>query len=291
MERNFTTYASTRARPMLGKQKTLDQKKTRSLRQIAWLTCKVSGTILLSWVAIATALSFRSYLLHASKFTIGIKEIHGLRHLSEGQVLLKLKEVEDQNRSLFAIDLDKLRSSVELLPWVRNACVLRLWPDRLVIQITERAPIAFARVDDSTQLVDEDGILLESKGEGLPNFDFPVLMGLESGFDIELLDRNKRRIALYQRLMKELDENGAGLGRDVSEVHLQDAGSVSIVLNDDMVLVHLGADYFQEKFRRYLAMSREIKQRYRTLESVDLRFENQVVVNAANEKIASSSGH
>jgi len=291
MERNFTQYASARARPTLGQQKTLDLKKARSLREIAWLTSKIGAAILAFVVLVSLLASFRSYLLRAPKFAIGIKEIQGLRHLSEGQVLLKLKEIEEQDRSLFALDLDALRRSVERLPWVKAATVRRVWPDRLMIQVTERVPIAFVRVDDSTQMVDEEGVLLESKGEGLPNFDFPVLMGLESGFETELLMRNRKRIELFQRLTRELDDNGAGLSHDLSEVHLQDAGSVSIVLNDDTVLVHIGADHFQERFRRYLAMSREIKQKYRLLESVDLRFENQVVVNAANEKIASSSGN
>ncbi len=291
MERNFTQYASARARPTLGQQKTLDLKKARSLREIAWLSSKIGAALLAFLVLLSLLASFRSYLLRSPKFAIGIKEIQGLRHLSESQVLLKLKEIEEQDRSLFALDLDGLRKSVELLPWVRTATVRRIWPDRLMIQVTERVPIAFARIDDSTQLVDEDGVLLESKSEGLPNFDFPVLTGLESGFETELLARNRKRIELYRRLIRELDENGAGLSRDLSEVHLQDAGSVSIVLNDDTVLVHIGADHFQERFRRYLAMTREIKQKYRLLESVDLRFENQVVVNAANEKIASSSGN
>ena len=291
MERNFTQYASARARPTLGQQRTHDLKKARSLREIAWLTSKIGAAILVFLVVLSILASFRSYLLRSPKFAIGIKEIQGVRHLSESQVLLKLKEIEEQDRSLFALDLDSLRKSVELLPWVRAATVQRVWPDRLMIQVTERVPIAFARIDDLTQLVDEEGVLLESKSEGLPNFDFPVLMGLESGFETELLARNRKRIELYRRLMRELDENGAGLSRDLSEVHLQDAGSVSIVLNDDTVLVHIGADHFQERFRRYLAMSREIKQKYRSLESVDLRFENQVVVNAANEKIASSSGN
>jgi len=291
MERNLTQYASSRARPTLGQQKTLDFKKARSLREIAWLTCKIGAAILVLLVGLSLLASFRSYLLRSPKFDIGIKEIQGLRHLSESQVLMKLKEIEEQDRNLFALDLERLRKSVELLPWVRTATVQRVWPDRLMIQVTERVPIAFSRIDDSTQLVDEDGVLLESKSEGFPHFDFPVLMGLESGFETELLERNRKRIELYRRLMRELDENGAGLSRDLSEVHLQDAGSVSIVLNDDTVLVHIGADHFQERFRRYLAMSREIKQKYRLLESVDLRFENQVVVNAANEKIASSSGN
>src|SRR6185436_17586616 len=250
MERNFTQYASARARPTLGQQKTLDLKKARSLREIAWLTSRIGAAILAFVVVVSLLASFRSYLLRAPKFAIGIKEIQGLRHLSEGQVLLKLKEIEEQDRSLFALDLDALRKSVELLPWVKAATVRRVWPDRLMIQVTERVPIAFVRIDDSTQMVDEEGVLLESKGEGLPNFDFPVLMGLESGFETELLTRNRKRIDLYRRLIRELDDNGAGLSHDLSEVHLQDAGSVSIVLNDDTVLVHIGADHFQERFRR-----------------------------------------
>jgi cell division protein FtsQ len=291
MERHFTQYASARARPTLGQQKTLDLRKAGSLREITWLTSKILAAILAFIVFVSLLATFRSYLLRSPKFAIGIKEIQGLRHLSESQVLMKLKEIEEQNRSLFALDLDGLRKSVELLPWVKTAIVRRVWPDRLMIQVTERVPIAFARIDDSTQLVDEDGVLLESKSEGLASFDFPVLAGLESGFETELLARNRKRIDLYLRLIRELDENHAGLSRDLSEVHLQDACSVSIVLNDDTVLVHIGTDHFQERFRRYLAMSREIKLKYRFLESVDLRFENQVVVNAANEKVASSSGN
>jgi cell division protein FtsQ len=290
MDRNFTAYASARARPVLGQQKTVDL-KARSLRRIVWLACKVAGGVLASLAGLIVTANFRSYLLHAPKFSIGVKEIQGLRHLSESEVLMKLNELEEQNRNLFALDLDALRKSVELLPWVKTATVQRVWPDRLTIEVAERMPIAFVRIEGSTQLVDEDGVFLESKGDGRPGFDFPVLMGLESGFDSELLARNRKRIGLYRRLMSELDENGAGLSRDLSEVHLQDAGSTSIVLNDDTVLVHLGADRFQEKFRRYLAMSREIKEKYRLLESVDLRFENQVVVNAANERTATSSGN
>jgi cell division protein FtsQ len=207
---------------MLGQQKTLDLKKAKTLRQVAWLTCKIGFAFLVSLVVLSLLASFRSYLLRSPKFAVVIKEIQGLRHLSESQVLLKLKESEEQERNLFALDLDRVRKSVELLPWVKTATVRRVWPDRLMIQIAERVPIAFARIEGSTQLVDEDGVLLESKSEGLPRFDFPVLIGLESGFDTELLARNRNRIELYRRLMGELDENGAGLSRDLSEVHLEE---------------------------------------------------------------------
>jgi len=156
----------------------------------------------------------------------------------------------------------------------------------LVISVKERVPIAFARVERGTLLVDEDGILLENKPETLSTFDFPVVSGLEASFDADALARNKKRIVLYRDLMQSLDENGAGLSKDISEIYLRDMGNVSVIVSEDTVLVHLGAENFQEKFRRYLAMSKELKQKYPLLDSVDLRYSNQVVINTANQKFS-----
>lgn len=237
-------------------------------------------------------LAFHSHLLHSPQFNIAIRELHGLRNVPEAQILMKLKEVEDQDKNLVALDLDHFRRSIEFLPWVKSATVRRILPDKLVIEVQERVPIAFARMDHTTWLVDEDGILLESnKRERLSGFDFPVILGLESGFEQDVLARNQKRIALYKRFMTALDENGAGLSKDVSEVHLHDSDNVSVLLDEDTVLVHLGSEQLQQRFRRYLAMSREIKRKYPLLDSVDLRFENQLIVNAANEKITTSSSN
>lgn len=290
MERDLTHYLPARSKPMLGQQKAMEAKKARTLRDLVVLGFKIGAAVFLFLILLTSMLTFRGYLLRSPKFKIAIKEIHGLRHVPESQILLKLREVEEQDKNLAALDLDQLRKSVELLPWVKVATVRRVLPDRLIIEISERVPVAFARMEHTTLLVDEDAMLLESKGENLSGFDFPVLIGLEPGLETDVLARNQKRIALYRELMKALDENSAGLSRDVSEIHLQDAGSVSVVLNEDTVLVHLGNERFQERFRRYLAMSREIKRKYPLLDSVDLRFENQVLINSANERMASSSG-
>ena len=77
---------------------------------------------------------------------------------------------------------------------------------------------------------------------------------------------------MYRRLLDSLDGGGAQLSQDLSEVHLEDLGNVSVILDGDTVLVHLGNNNFQEKFRKYLATSRELKRKYKHLDSVDLRY-------------------
>ncbi|PYV93547.1 MAG: hypothetical protein DMG05_01355 [Acidobacteria bacterium] len=282
--RILAEYMGERSSPILVKQKPREAGRSRTVKGVLALSFK--GALAIAALAIIAFVTYaiRDALLHAHRFDIAIKEIRGLRYVSENHVLMRIRELEELNKNLLALDIHQLRKSIELLPWVKEASVQRILPDKLVISIKERVPIAFARVERGTVLVDEDGILLENKPETISRFDFPVLSGLEAGFDVETLTRNKKRIALYRDLIQSLDDNGAGLSKDISEIYLRDTGNVSVIASEDTVLVHLGAENFQEKFRRYLAMSRELKQKYPLLDSVDLRYSNQVVINTANQK-------
>lgn len=42
----------------------------------------------------------------------------------------------------FSLDLEAARESFELLPWVREAAVRRVWPGTLVVELTEHVPAA-----------------------------------------------------------------------------------------------------------------------------------------------------
>ena len=282
-------YAPERGSPILARQKSRETSKLRIYWRRAVLVSKwgMAGLVLVG--GIAGFLLLRHFLMHAPRFNIVIKEIQGLHYVAESQVLLKLSEFESRNPNLLSLDLEELRKSVEQIPWVSEAFVQRTLPNKLTIQIKERMPIAFAKVDAATLLVDEEGVLLERNPEMSDQFDFPVIVGLELGFDPEILDRNRKRLLRYQSLIQSLDENGAGLSKDLSEIYLNDPDSVSVILNDDTVLVHLGKTDFQQKFRHYLAMGRDLKQKYPKLDSVDLRFQNQMIVNSAPGEVASET--
>jgi cell division septal protein FtsQ len=285
LERNLSRYVSEKPSPILGKQKTHEVSRVKSLKEslvrVLKIFVMVSGVLLIA----STLYLIRDAVMHSHHFDITVKEIRGLHYVPESLVLMKVKEFEELHKNLFALDIYQLRKSIELLPWVKEAVVQRTFPDRLIIYVKECVPIAFARTDQGTSLVDEDGIVLENSPDTFSTFDFPVLSGLEPGLDQESLTRNKTRIALYRSLIQSLDENGAGLSRDLSEIDLHDIGNISVIASEDIVLVHLGTENLQEKFRHYLAMSRELKQKYPHLDSVDLRYQNQVVINTAGGKI------
>src|SRR5262249_20748614 len=50
---------------------------------------------------------------------------------------------EDYGRSVYLIPLWARRTTLQTIDWIRDATVARVWPNKLVVQITERKPVAF----------------------------------------------------------------------------------------------------------------------------------------------------
>ena len=85
----------------------------------------------------------------------------------------------------------------------------------------------------------------------------------------------------YIRLIKELDSSGAHYSHDLSDVDLTDPDDVKATVTDPhgAVLVHLGASNFFDRFQTYVTHVQEWRTQFQRLQSVDLRYEHQVIVN------------
>jgi cell division protein FtsQ len=177
---------------------------------------------------------------------------------------------------LFRMSLESTRQQLELIPWVRSATVVRLFPNRLQIRIEERKPVAFANVDGIVRLVDEDGVLMVKRGSA--TFDFPVITGLDANASPE--DR-RSRMALFRKFMLQLRDEIAQSGWTVSEADLanDDDFKVLLVQGPETVLIHFGHDNFRAHFRDFQALLPGWRRANALPESVDLRYPYQVVVN------------
>jgi cell division protein FtsQ len=94
---------------------------------------------------------------------------------------------------------------------------------------------------------------------------------------------------IYNRLVSELGatdgENAAASStnyvKQLSEVDLSDPENVKVTANDPggTMVVHLGKEDFLPRYKLYVAHIAEWRQQFQNVQSVDLRFEGQVVVN------------
>ena len=182
----------------------------------------------------------------------------------------------DLGRNIFSVPLDARRRQLESIPWVESATVIRLLPDRLRVDLVERTPVAFVRMGSRISLVDRNGVVME-----LPRtkkYSFPVIKGMSES---EPLSMRAARMQIYSALMRELDSEGAHYSQDISEVDLADPEDAKVVAADPggAVLIHLGSSDFLRRYKIYLAHLQEWRQQFQKLDSVDLRYERQIIVN------------
>jgi cell division protein FtsQ len=245
---------------------------------------KTAGRIRLALVALAlltlAAVAYGSvyrYGTRSWRFRVESSDdigIAGLNKVTRSQVMDVLGA--DIGRNVFFIPLEQRQKQLEDIPWIESASVMRLLPNRIQVQIEERTPIAFAQIGSRIQLVDAHGVVME-----LPrrtHYSFPVVLGLR---DSDPLSTRSAQMKLYSRLVSELDAEGTRYSSDLSEVDLSDPENVKITVADPAgaVLVHLGNEQFLERFKIYLSHVGEWRQQFQKLDSVDLRYDGQIIVN------------
>src|SRR3954469_11960566 len=203
-------------------------------------------------------------------------EISGLRNVTRGQTMEVMGG--DIGRNIFFVPLSDRKKQLEQIPWIESATVMRLLPNTLRVDVRERTPVAFVRIGSKIALMDANGVLLEMppKSVGV-KYSFPVIVGAG---DSEPLSVRAARMKIFNSLMQSLDSEGAQRSHDVSEVDLSDPEDVKVTVDDPQgtVLIHLGSTDFLQRYKIYLAHAPEWRE-HTKLDSVDLRFDGQVVVN------------
>jgi methylase of polypeptide subunit release factors len=136
-------------------------------------------------------------------------------------------------------------------------------------------------------LVDSDGVLLDKPESA--SFDFPVITGLDSRASP---DDCRPRIALYQDFLRQLGEEISHSGWIVSEVDLADGEDLKALLvqGRETLQLHFGHEDFLEHFHTFLALLPALRKSNLPLDSVDLRYPNQVVVNPQSRTPAPPAG-
>jgi cell division protein FtsQ len=240
----------------------------------------------LTWAAVALGIVFLCGIAVASLYHYGERswrfrvessddiEISGLENVARSQVMEVMGG--DIGRNIFFVPLAQRKTQLEQIPWVESASVMRFIPNRLKVEIHERTPVAFARVGSRILLTDNVGTLMELPGK--KKYSFPVIVGMNTG---EPPSTRAARMKIYNDVVRQLDSGGARYSQDLSEIDLSDPDDVKVLANNRAgeVLVHLGSSNYLERYKVYVAHIQEWQQQFDKLESVDLRYDRQIIVN------------
>lgn len=206
----------------------------------------------------------RDNAANALGFRIAAVSVSGGSQVSREQALA-LAGVTGRS-SLFFFNAETARAQLLANPWIADAAVLKLYPDRLLITITERRAFALWQRDGQVNVIADDGTVLqpfvEDRYRGLPLVvgsgaerhakDFIGLLDrfpeirsalsasvlvaerrwnlrLTNGMDVRLPE-NDLQVAL-DRLVK-LDREKNLLSRDIASIDLRLADRVTVRLSD-----------------------------------------------------------
>jgi cell division protein FtsQ len=159
--------------------------------------------------------------------------------------------------NFFTLDLPRLRTGLESLPWVRRAELRREWPDRLRVSFEEHVPLAR---QGGHGLVNTHGEVFEATladAAALPLFNGPEGMAKEMAIQYEFFQRALARIQ-----------------RSAREVIVSDRRAWQLKLDDGLV-VELGREKLEPRLERFVATyDRTVARLSRRPDTVDLRYSN-----------------
>ena len=239
-----------------------------------------TGVVAVFSVAGLCVYTLRNYLEHDARFRIaGTTNIQatGLGQVSRAEMLPVFGE--DIGRNIFFVPLAERRKQLEQIPWIEHATVMRLLPDQIRISVIERKPVAFVRQGSQVDLIDGNGVVLTEPPAMMAQhrYSFPVVTGIESR---DSMAARRARMDIYQKLVADLDSNGQHLSDQISEIDLRDPEDARVLIPEQGtdILAHFGEDHFLDRYQRYKAHIAEWRQQYPKLAEVDLRYDQQVVL-------------
>ena len=238
------------------KQVSLEARKNRLIRRLIGALGDSAGALALLAAAALLSSVFIfvcSSVLSSPYFAIKEVSVRGVRELTEKEVL-ELAKVEPQT-NIMGINKEVIASRVAVNPWVKTIYIGRELPDRLVLDIRERKPVALVKENGIFYLIDGEGHIFKKLSHG-DDVDLPVITGVK----INLAEKPP----LYADTLKLLEtlftSGDYGFLGTVSEAHLDGVFGLSL-LTDSGLYLKLGREDFYGKLNQLKIVLADLEKR------------------------------
>jgi cell division protein FtsQ len=100
----------------------------------------------------------RDAAANAAGFRIAAVSLSGEKHVSRAEIFAAAGVTD--HASLLFLDVDAARARLKAIPWIADAAVRKLYPDRLQITVTERDAFALWQLDGKVSVISADGTVV-----------------------------------------------------------------------------------------------------------------------------------
>ncbi len=243
------------------------------------------GQILLIIIGIAAVvmlgMGMKSFLLASEYFNVTEIEVIDQEPDVVEYSLARIKD----NPNIFKIDLENIADNIEYEHSdIQKAIVKRVLPNKLVVEVLRRRPVAQIAVGPSRQnsyaenffTVNKDGYILCELGRR-PRRNLPVIYGCDlAGSEIETGHSYAHSNLKYALdFLKWLDESGFSREYKVTKIDVTQPRSMMFYIKDKLE-VRIGDRKWKEKIENLAGILKNMDIDYRQEYYVDLRFKDFV---------------
>jgi len=210
------------------------------VRLAGWIAAALVSVVL---VGVAGASAY-SWLTRSPLFSVRSIDLNPCAHVTQEEVWAIVRG--GGRGSIWAVPAREVARRLSDHPWVRSVSVRKAFPDRLVVRIEERRPVAMVNLD-ALYYVDAEG----SPFKRLTAYDpknYPILTGFSRG---DLLARDAVTLRNFRKTLELLRMAEAGpLRQNLSEVHFDAQDGYTLVTRDAGLQLKMGSTDFREAMRR-----------------------------------------
>lgn len=252
----------------------------RNRRIVSWLCKLILLTSLIGGIYYGVNHGLNRFLWQNPDYLITDIEIIKDGTLSRGQVLNTAAFNEGQN--IFSINLSRARKDLANLPQVEHVVIQRVLPNKIVITLAERKPVAWLAAnsveDPSTSdlsfLVDAKGALIKGNMQQPEYLHLPVIYG------IEIEKRTAGQIIDTPELKSALDLirlNSDGTRFQIQSIDLS-KGYCMMITDRNRTQITFALDKIDWQLKRLTMLLDEVDLRKKELQTVNLMVQRNVPV-------------
>lgn len=171
----------------------------------------------------------------------------------------------------FNVDVEKVREVVELLPWVNEASVRRVWPDTLSVSVVEQKPVAISK---NIGLINSNGDVFKPTANKLSEH-------------LPVFDGNTKLNKLMLKKYYEMNNLLVTINRKITYLKIDARHAIELKLDNGLKVV-LGREDTKQRLERLMRIYKKVLiSRVDDIEVVDLRYTNGMAIGWKNNKAAS----
>jgi cell division protein FtsQ len=270
--------------------KTRSNRRKRQRQKLDWRrllhrALRVSVTLFSLTLIVVSSFLMVQLLMVSDLFKLDEVVVGGNQRLASEQVVA-LSDIRT-GINTFTLDLRLIGQKIEENPWIEKAMVRRIFPRKIEIRISERKPVAIINLDYLYYL-DEQGEIFKSL-DSQDRLDYPVITGFDQQRARQHDQEYAQRLERIVRLLTDLQQRQQLSLAQVSEIHQEENGGLSLYTLKNGVRIKLGRTDFSRKLDRLERIYAQLSSKLHMLEYIDLNVEDKVIVRIERSPQASQS--